>query len=179
MNKYILSLLLSVSFFTFKYIDASAIRLYQESDHPTLREMIASNEDLLFPGTNLESRISATAKFFGSNNYTTRVSIKNEKPVGFITYQKEVSVPWFIRWILGSPGAIQLFNVDKGHRRQGIGAALINDALIDMKSKGFDAVIVQTKVANIPARAVYEKHGFILFSPVAPGATDCFYKLKI
>ena len=177
MKKYILTLLLFVSFFAFKNIDANVIRLYQEGDHAILRAMMAGNEDLLLPGADLESRILATVKFFGSKNYTTKVYVNDEKPIGFITYQKELSGNRVFRWILGSPGCIQLFNVHEGHRRQGIGVALINDALVDMKSKGFDAIILQTKVANIPARAFYEKHGFILSFPVAPGATDCLYKL--
>ena len=154
------------------------IRLYQEDDRAILREMIKGNEDLLFPGTDFqELRVSATEKFFGSKSYTTKVCVENEQPIGFITYQKEITISWFLRWIAGSPGFIQLFNVDEQHRRQGIGSVLIKDALADMKDKGFDSVRLQTKVANNPARTFYEKHGFMLLFPVAPGATDCLYKL--
>lgn len=160
-------------------MNAGVIRLYEEVDRPILRAMIAGNQDLLLPGADLESQVLATEKFFGSKQYTTKVYVIDEKPIGFITYQKDVSVHWILKWIIGSPGCIQLFNVDSNHRRKGIGAALLNDALADMKSKGFDAVILQTKVANSPARALYEKHGFVLSSPIAPGATDCLYKYSI
>ncbi|CAN5124357.1 hypothetical protein BH09DEP1_BH09DEP1_2740 [soil metagenome] len=177
MKKIFLSLLTLASFFAFKEMKANEIRLFQKEDEPTLRAMIAGNEDLLLPGATLEARVLATAKFFGSKNYTTKVYVHEEKPVGFITYQKEVTVSWFLKWLLGSPGCIQLCNIDQEHRRLGIGAVLIKDALADMKSNGFDTVILQTKVANKAARAFYEKHGFKLSTPAADGVEDCFYKL--
>lgn len=177
MKKILLILLTLVSFSAFKPMKANPIRLFQEEDEPTLRAMVAGNEELLLPGNTLAERVLATAKFFGSKNYTTKVYVHDEKPVGFITYQKEVTTPWLLKWLLGSPGFIQIFNVDQEHRRHGIGAALMKVALEDMKSKGFDSVMLQTKVANSPARAFYEKHDFKLLFPVAPGMTDCFYKL--
>jgi hypothetical protein len=48
-----------------------------------------------------------------------------------------------------------------------------------MKSNGFDSVIVQTRVANGPARALYEKHGFTLACPVVSGVLDCLYTCKL
>ena len=177
MKKKLLILLSLVSFFVFKNMNANGIRFFQEEDKPTLCAMIEGNEDLLLPGNTLAERVLATAKFFGSKNYTTKVYVHDEKPVGFITYQKEVTTPWLLKWLLGSPGCIQIFNVDQEHRRHGIGASLMKDALLDMKSKGFDSVILQTKVDNSPARGFYEKHDFKLSSPVAPGITDCLYKL--
>lgn len=151
----------------------------KERDHASLTAMLAGNKELLLPGDNVEDQVLKTTKFFGSKNYTTKVFVKGDRPIGFITYQKEVSSNWFLKWIVGSPGAIQLFNVLEEHRRQGIGAALLNDALADMKRNDFDAVILQTKVANTSARALYEKHGFALGVPVAPGISDCFYRCKL
>lgn len=164
----------------FQDINADGIRLYQEDDHASLRAMIADNQDLLLPGDDLEGQVLSTAKFFGSKNYITKVFVKDDKPIGFITYQKEVlSLNWFLRWFVGSPGVIQLFNVLEEYRRQGIGTALLENALVDMKKNGFDAVFLQTKVANASARAIYEKNGFALMMPVAAGTTDCFYKRKL
>lgn len=165
----------------FKDIQAEGIRLYQEDDFAILSAMVASNEDLLVPeGDNLEDRVLKTLKFFGSKNYITKVFVKDDKLVGFITYQKEVpSLNWLLKWFIGSPGVIQLLNVHEEYRRQGIGAALLHDALEYMKTHRFDTVLLQTKVANASARVLYEKNGFVLLFPIALGESDCWYKCKL
>jgi len=174
-----LSLILTLVATAFNTMDAHTIRLYKQDDHAVLRIMLENNKDLLLPGDTVEDQILKTTKFFGSKNYTTKVCVKDDTPIGFITYQKEVSTNWFTRWFLGSPGCIQLFNVLKEHRRQGIGAALLKDALVDMQEHGFDSVTLQTKVANGAARALYEKHGFVLSGPTMPAISDCLYTCKL
>ncbi len=165
------------------------IRLYKESDHAVLRDMLANNKELLLPGNDVSIQVAKTEKYLNSKNYTTKVCVKNNKPVGFITYVKEgVVVPFFDmndmknfdpnKTVLN--GAIQLFNVLEEHRCQGIGTALLTNALEDMKSKKIKVVIVQTKVGNAASRSLYEKAGFTLLVPIGPHVSpllDCIYRL--
>ncbi len=172
-------LLLGILLVMVKDMDAHIVRLYQEGDYSFLRGMTAGNQELLLPGDTVEEQILKSEKFFGSKNYTTIVCVKDGKQIGFITYQKEPSSNWFAKKMLGSPGVIQLLNVSKEYRRQGVGAALLTYALEDMRYKGFDTVMVQTRVANNASRALYEKHGFMILFPVTPAVTDCFYKCTL
>ncbi len=176
MKKFALYFLLIISYFGFNNIVADGIRLYQENDRACLNAMLAGNKELLLPGDNLEEQVAKTTKFFGSKNYTTKVFVKDDIPVGFITYQKKVQGNWLIRWITGSLGVIQLFNVHEEHRRNGIGTALFNAALADMEKNDFKAVMLQTKVTNTTARSFYEKKGFTL---LVSSFSDCFYKRKL
>lgn len=174
MNKYFLSLT-STFFCIFTAILGDEIRIYKDSDYPYLKEMICNNPELLLPGNDHQQQVEATAKFFGSKNYTTLVDVIDEKPVGFITYQKALSTWWLIRWITRSGGAFQLLSVEKEYQRRGIGNKLIQAAIADMKTQGFQSITLQTKTANTAARALYEKNGFTL-AMGAPGMDDCFYK---
>ena len=100
MNKYLLTLLMSC-FITSSQIQGDGIRLYQESDHEILREMLSNNEDLLFPEDNLEMQVLATAKFFSFPlNPSTYVSI----PFGaFVCHE--------LQWIETNKSASTLFAI--------------------------------------------------------------------
>lgn len=186
MHKYLRLVFLTACLIVLNASYGNEIRLYQESDHAALRAMLANNEELLVPGNDVSVQVAETEKFFNSKNYTTKVYVKNDKPVGFITYSKEgVMAPFIEDMKSYNPnkvesvpqGVVQLFNVLEEHRCQGIGTSLLTHALEDMKSKKIKVVIVQTKVANVSARSLYEKAGFALMFPVAPFVSDCFYRL--
>lgn len=57
-------------------------------------------------------------------------------------------------------GFLQRLAVDPGHRGQGIGTALVVDALHWMRRRGVDRAVVNTQEANLAALALYERLGF-------------------
>lgn len=188
MNHHFFLLILIASFSFVPNLHAHEIRLYQKNDHEVLRAMIAKNEELLVPGNDHNARVLQTEKYITSDKYITQVCVKNGEPVGFITYTKDGYEAPLIDMHNFDPqapmhsvlhGAIQLFSVQEKYYRQGIGKALIEAALEDMKLKKIRAIIVQTKVGNIAARSLYEKCGFVLMFPIAPGIDDCFYRLVL
>ncbi len=168
------------------------IRLYQESDHAVLRDIIAKNEELIInpdaEHQTYESRLAYTERFFPSKNYITKVYSKNNEPAGFITYQKEgVLAPFVIDFANFDPkkvekalhGSIQILAVKEQFQRQGIGKALLNDAIEYAKSKNIKVIMVQTRVTNSASRALYEKAGFKLMFPIMPGMKDCMFRLVV
>ena len=60
----------------------------------------------------------------------------------------------------GDTGYIQRLAVDPEHHRQGAARALVVDALLWMRRRGFATAYVNTGVANAPALALYESLGF-------------------
>lgn len=169
-------LVLIFSFFYLINIYAHEIRLYKDTDQATLRAVLMKNEDLLLPGPDFNTRVAETEKYFKSNNYITKVCIKDGKPVGFITYVKDGYLAPGFNILYG---CIQLLAVVEKYYRQGIGKALVEVALEDMKHKKIQEVIVMTKVKNIASRALYEKLGFQILFPIAPFAEDCFYRFLV
>ncbi|MDE2319301.1 MAG: GNAT family N-acetyltransferase [Rhodospirillales bacterium] len=82
--------------------------------------------------------------------------------------------------LLGQPGARALIHAADGfillrtvldeaeiltigvlEKRQGIGAALLREGLRGLRAGGVSVVHLEVATSNIPARALYEKHGFV------------------
>ena len=51
--------------------------------------------------------------------------------------------------------------VNPGWRRQGIAAKLINGLVAQLKNRGIHALMLEVRVTNAPAIALYEKLGFV------------------
>lgn len=60
----------------------------------------------------------------------------------------------------GPAGAIQDIIVDEGARRQGIGRALLETVLFELKAKGAPRVVLSTAHKNLGAQALFEREGF-------------------
>jgi ribosomal protein S18 acetylase RimI-like enzyme len=87
------------------------------------------------------------------------VAIDSDSTVGFVAVKLHSE---------SSMGEIYMIAVDPDYQRQGIGAALIEFALLWMKEKGISVAMVETggDPGHAPARRTYEKLGFGLL-PVA------------
>ena len=72
----------------------------------------------------------------------------DEKLVGFIC-------------VRGAAGQYEITNlaVEPGHTRQGIGRALLDCALAQLKTSGAAQITLEVSVLNEPARALYERGG--------------------
>ena len=95
-------------------------------------------------------------------------------PVGFVIYCV-YDVPPLKQKI----GLFHLLGISKDHKRKGYGLLLAQKALEAIKKEKPDYVMLAVKVANKPARALYEKLGFKLMFPVMNGIQDTMYKLEL
>jgi len=62
----------------------------------------------------------------------------------------------------GDRGYLQRLAVDPGHRRQGLGAALVLDGLRWLRRRWATSVVVNTQVGNDAALSLYRRLGFVL-----------------
>ena len=71
-----------------------------------------------------------------------------------------------------APGEAQLLNLSVVHdaRREGIGAALLNQFVDDAQRLGAEQIFLEVRISNTPAIALYERAGFV---PV--GRRDGYY----
>lgn len=62
--------------------------------------------------------------------------------------------------VAGRWGAITAVEVDAGHRRQGLGAALTSALAAAAADRGAHRILLQVETGNTPARALYTRSGF-------------------
>ena len=65
-------------------------------------------------------------------------------------------------------GYIDNVAVSPDYRRQGVGDALISAMMKEGQKRNLSRLTLEVRVSNAPARALYEKHGFIL-DGIRPG----------
>ena len=63
------------------------------------------------------------------------------------------------RWVRGSHFHLKEMCVDPAQQRGGIGGALLDGLVAELKGRGVDAVFLETRPGS-PAASFYEKHGF-------------------
>lgn len=106
-----------------------------------------------------EPDIALAEKFIrerlGKNESVIFVAMENHVPVGFTQlYPKYSSVRASRNWILND------LYVRQGHRKSGVGRALIETAMQFAKSEGATFVQLETAVDNYTAQSLYETIGF-------------------
>lgn len=60
----------------------------------------------------------------------------------------------------GGPADVTTLAVARGELRRGIGAVLLGAALTEATDRGADAVVLEVAETNVPALALYARHGF-------------------
>lgn len=66
--------------------------------------------------------------------------------------------------IAGEQGDILTVGVDPSFRRQGLGEALLTAMIAEFKGWGGKQLFLEVRASNLPARALYEKCGFLEIS---------------
>jgi ribosomal-protein-alanine N-acetyltransferase len=51
--------------------------------------------------------------------------------------------------------------VDEAARRHGVGSQLLRELILQAAGAGAPALILEVRESNVPARQLYEKHGFV------------------
>lgn len=83
-------------------------------------------------------------------NLTIKVAYDQHKPIGFVAYYKK---EFYYGYIL-------FLDVLASYRSKGIGYALLDYAVQDLKKRGVTKIGLVTRTSNIPARRLYKKYGF-------------------
>ena len=99
-----------------------------------------------------------TASFqnwINNNILTTQLIYENELPVGCIAYGKSRDGS-FADW-----GEIVSIYLLPGYFRKGYGKKLLQTALVDMKTNGYESCYLWVLKENFKARSFYESNGFI------------------
>lgn len=93
-------------------------------------------------------------------------------PEGFIVAEREGEVIGYVMcriefglsnfgFNLARKGHIISIAVMEGHRRRGLGRALMEEAMKAMKARGCDEAFLEVRVSNTPAIDLYRKLGFV------------------
>jgi len=70
-------------------------------------------------------------------------------------------VGMIVTWLIVDEVHIATFAVSPAHRRQGIAQHLLAHTLLDASRSGAEKAYLEVRKGNLPARALYEKFGFI------------------
>ena len=81
--------------------------------------------------------------------------------VGFIfSYLREIPSTVLTRWNANKVAQIELLAVAASHRNQGIGAALLERLLSNLKNEGVDYILLHCPIEAKEAKHLYDKAGF-------------------
>jgi ribosomal-protein-alanine N-acetyltransferase len=70
-------------------------------------------------------------------------------------------------WVRGDELKINNLVVDPAHRRSGLADLLLPALLSEGLKRGCERVVLEVRPSNLPARKLYEKHGFAVTGRVA------------
>jgi ribosomal-protein-alanine N-acetyltransferase len=70
---------------------------------------------------------------------------------------------FIVVWTIEDEAHVGTVAVDKEFRRQGIAQKLISTAIQEAKDRGAQKVFLEVRAGNLPARALYQKLGFVDF----------------
>ena len=62
---------------------------------------------------------------------------------------------------LTDPPELQDVEFHAHSRRRGVASALIRDAEVEARARGFDRLLLGVSIDNAPAQALYRRHGFV------------------
>ncbi|MFC8503980.1 GNAT family N-acetyltransferase [Pedococcus sp. NPDC057267] len=73
-------------------------------------------------------------------------------------------------------GELKSMRTAAGHRRRGVGAAMLDHLVAEARRRGYERVSLETgsPAPFEPARLLYERHGFVECGPFGPYAADEF-----
>ena len=87
-------------------------------------------------------------------------SLENPAFSGFVS-EENGEVTGYVGLLCVYDAEIALIAVRPQNRRSGVGGALLAEALKYARSKGCKNVFLEVRTGNAPARAMYEKAGFV------------------
>jgi ribosomal-protein-alanine N-acetyltransferase len=80
--------------------------------------------------------------------------------VGYIMCRVEVGFPLVGRSPITRKGHVISIAVDPGHRRRGLGTALMTEGMRALRARGCSEVYLEVRVSNEPAISLYRRLGF-------------------
>mgnify|MGYP006280068313 CR=1 FL=1 len=92
-----------------------------------------------------------------------------EKSCSFLCRKDNQTVGFALGCVTDSPSMLRVLSVkvNREHRRQGIGTALMQKLLEEAVSRGMNGLMLHVKPSNTPALSLYRKMGFTVEERVA------------
>ena len=123
---------------------ARKIGAFRPGDAPAIIEILrGSNEAAQWP-------LESYARLAESPGGLFLVCHANSQPVGFVAARQAVD-----------EAEILNIAVHRDFRRQGVASALLLAALDQLRRSAINRVFLELRESNLPARALYERHGFV------------------
>ena len=94
------------------------------------------------------------------NEKTVFSYICSEDGMCFTATMDGVPIAYVIGRIIAPEGEIYRIAVDEKHRGRGIGYRLLSYALKTERGRGLETAFLEVRSKNLPARKLYEAHGF-------------------
>ena len=85
---------------------------------------------------------------------------RKDRVVGYVMCRIEYGLSFVRKLSLTRKGHIVSIAVKEGHRRKGLGRALMEEAIKGLKARGCREAYLEVRVSNEPAISLYEKLGF-------------------
>lgn len=131
------------------------MRNFRDEDTAAVLEL--ANRYAAFDGSTSEADLAVTADF--PNGFW--VAEDEGRTVGFAYgYFRDVPDQVLKGWGATKVGCVALMAVEPGHRRKGIGAALLQRLLRAFREGGADLVLLDCPSEAVEAKKLYDKMGF-------------------
>ena len=91
----------------------------------------------------------------------------NPMAMSWVLEREESLLGYAAVWIRGEELKINNLVVDPTHRRSGLADRLLTALLSEALKRGCKRVVLEVRPSNLPARKLYEKHGFAVTGRVA------------
>lgn len=110
--------------------------------------------DLKNPLIILLVALSETKSGEGFDLHAAHMSVERAPKLGAL-------VGFLAGWVVANEFQINNLAVDQAHRRQGIGAALLKAGSRAARERGATRAVLEVRAENLPALALYHRHGFV------------------
>ena len=129
----------------------------QPNDALEIREATAADVPVIL---NLE-RQSDTAAHWSPETYRHLFASTSSKRVLLLMEDRHSAVAFLVARIVGVEWEIENIVVGTQMRRQGLASWLIRDLVVRAQNQGAQTILLEVRQSNTPARALYQKTGFI------------------
>jgi ribosomal-protein-alanine N-acetyltransferase len=119
----------------------------------------ATSDDI--PAMLALERHAVTAAHWDGQNYASLFAATAPQRVALVIETEDGIQGFLVARVVGPEWEIENIAIAGPARRHGLGTRLVGELLDQARSKGAEAVFLEVRESNLPARALYEKWAFI------------------
>jgi len=106
-------------------------------------------------------RQSEAAAHWNDQNYASLFTADGPRRLVLITESEGAAVAFVVARVVGSEWDVENIVVAAQMRRQGIASEFIRRIVEQAEADGAQKIVLEVRESNLPARALYEKAGFV------------------